>query len=57
MPKYRSTNDETRIYPTLGLEVQPGQVVDLPEAVEVHGLVLETKTPAKLAADSNEESK
>ena len=57
MPKYRSTNDEVRIYPTLGLEVKPNEVVDLPENIDASGLVLETKSAKPVVADSVEENK
>ena len=40
MAKYRSVNDAERVYPTLGLVVQPGETVDLPEPVDAFGLVL-----------------
>lgn len=50
MPKYRSTNDETRVYPTLSLTIEPGEVVELDQAVEAAGLTLETAKAAKAAA-------
>lgn len=52
MPKYRSTNDETRYYPTLGLVIEPDAVVDLPEEVSAAGL--EPVADAKKKATAQE---
>jgi hypothetical protein len=45
--KFRSV--ETRTYPTLGLTLEAGAVVDLPDGTSVAGLVAEnTKTTTKV---------
>lgn len=50
MAKFQST--EARVYPTLGLTLEAGEVVDLPEETNVAGLIqvveVESK-PAKAA--------
>lgn len=40
MPKYKSVNDEERVYPTIALVIRPGEVVDLAEAIDAAGLEL-----------------
>ena len=45
--KFRSV--EARVYPTLGLTLDAGAVVDLPDDTSVAGLVVDnTKTTAKV---------
>jgi hypothetical protein len=41
---------EARDYPTLGLTLQAGTVVDLPDDTDVAGLVLQTSTNASKKA-------
>jgi hypothetical protein len=40
MAKYKVTSPDTRIYPSLGLVVEPDTVVDLDQSVEAYGLEL-----------------
>lgn len=60
MPTYKSVNDEVTYYPTLGVEVAPGDTVDLPEAVDAAGLVAvesapttKTKAPAETPVEAD----
>lgn len=45
MAKFRADIDEIRYYPSLGLEVSPQDVVDLPADTEAYGLtpIIESK--------------
>ena len=45
MAKFRADIDEVRYYPTLGLEVSPQEVIDLPADTDAYGLnpVVENK--------------
>ena len=57
--KYKSDNDEPRVYPSLGLTVEPDEVIELPDGIEAIGLkpVLEKvvkATTVKVADDSAE---
>lgn len=45
MAKFRSS--ETRVYPTLGLTIEAGEVVDLPEDTSVAGLVQVVEVESK----------
>ena len=47
MAKFTADIPETRYYPTLGIEVNPGDVVELPEDTEAYGLTLVVDAPAK----------
>lgn len=47
MPKFRADVEATRYYPTLGVEVEAGDVVDLPEGTVAAGLVPVADAPAK----------
>jgi len=48
MPAYKSVNDETRVYPSLRLVINPDEVVQLEHEVDLHGLVLvDGAKPAK----------
>jgi hypothetical protein len=50
MAKYRSSNSETRVYPTLGITVAPDEVIELPDIVKAVGLELDNaKTKAAVA--------
>lgn len=55
--KYKSINDEERYYPTLGVLIKPNEVVDLEDATDAHGLVLDdSKTVSnKKSADESAE--
>jgi hypothetical protein len=62
MPKYKSIYSDTRVYPTLGLVLEPNDVVDLVLPVDAAGLELvgdekaksKPDTAAPAAADSEE---
>lgn len=45
MAKFRSVNDEVRYYPTLGVEVAPNEIVELPADTNAQGLILDNKKP------------
>lgn len=44
MAKFRADIDEVRYYPTLGIEVSPQDVVDLPSDTDAAGLTLITES-------------
>lgn len=50
MAKYKSLNDYETYYPTLGVLVQPGEVVDIPE---VSAAGLEPVVESKKAKDGD----
>jgi hypothetical protein len=53
LAKFRADVDEIRYYPTLGIEVAPKDVVELPADTEIAGLTLLTeskKSDAKVVA-------
>jgi hypothetical protein len=52
MPKYKSINSDTRIYPTLGLVIEPNGVVDLDLPVDAAGLELVSDEKAKSKPDT-----
>lgn len=57
MAKYRSLNDETRVYPTLGITVEPNEIIELSDVVKAVGLELDNakaKAPAAEAITSEE---
>jgi hypothetical protein len=62
LAKFRADIDEVRYYPTLGIEVAPKDVVDLPADTDAYGLTSLKNSDAKTAtvedaaaaADSNE---
>lgn len=54
MAKYRADVDETRYYPTLGVLVNPNDVVDLPEGIDAAGLVAETKSKKSVEPASDD---
>jgi len=45
--KYQSDNDYITDYPTLGITVNPGDTIDLPEGIVASGLTPVTDAPAK----------
>ena len=51
MPKYRSTHSDTRVYPTLGLVIEPNDVVDLELSADVAGLELVGDEKAKVKSN------
>jgi hypothetical protein len=44
LAKFRADIDEVRYYPTLGIEVSPQDVVDLPSDTDAAGLTLITES-------------
>ena len=50
MPTYKSVNDETMYYPSLGLLVEPDATVELPQTTDAAGLVAVDSTTATIAA-------
>lgn len=51
MAKFRADVDEPRYYPTLGLSVEPADVVDLPADTDAAGLTLLDALKPKKSVD------
>ena len=51
MAKFRADVDEPRYYPTLGLSVEPADVVELPDDVVAAGLTLLDSPKSKKSVD------
>jgi len=49
--KFRADVDEPRYYPDLGLSVEPGDVVELPETTVAFGLTLLDSVKTKKSVD------
>ena len=52
MAKFRADVDEPRYYPTLGLSVNPADVVDLPDGTVAAGLVLVESPKSKKSVET-----
>jgi hypothetical protein len=50
LAKYRADVDEVRYYPTLGIEVAPKDIVELPDDIKAAGLTLIKQADAKVAS-------
>jgi hypothetical protein len=47
VPKYKVTNEDVQVYPSLGITVSPGDVVELAEEVNAIGLELVVESTKK----------
>ena len=52
MPQMKANIDETRYYPTLGLTVNPGDVIEVADDVEIAGFEVVSKSSKKNTVDS-----
>jgi hypothetical protein len=53
MAKFTANIDEQRYYPTLGLTINPGDVIELPAETVAYGLtIVDTPKPSKKSAET-----